>query len=67
MYRDSPLQTGRLSLCSAADCAKHIEYIVNRTIYIPNRTQRVPHAGPNRGGAADFPCLRQLPPPPEKE
>ena len=25
MYRDSPLQTGRLSLCSAADCAKHIE------------------------------------------
>ena len=28
MYRDPPLQTGRLSLCSAADCAKHIEYFV---------------------------------------
>ena len=24
-----------------------------------------PHAGPHRGGSADFPCLRQLPPPPE--
>ena len=68
MYRDSPLQTGRLSLCSAADCAKHIEYKVKRitnqalsTLHGPNEQ---PTPGPTRG-AADFPCLRQLPPPPE--
>ena len=46
MYRDSPLQTGRLSLCSAADCAKHIEYIVNRT------TRHTPALGGRRTSPA---------------
>ena len=60
MYRDPPLQTGRLSLCSAADCAKHIEYIVNRTtnqafstLHGPNEQ---PTPGPTEGGRRTSPA-----------